>query len=95
MRRLAAIYNCWDGIELLSGSMESIAKHIDRFIIVYQNVSNFGEKYDPLHDIIKSVVPWSSTKLIRYEPNLSVSGRENETRKNFHALTSLLNLNKV
>ena len=46
--KLAAIYNVWDGVELLRGSMESVKDGVDLFIIVYQNVSNIGEVFHPL-----------------------------------------------
>lgn len=46
--KLAAIYNVWDGVELLRGSMESVKEGVDLFIIVYQTVSNLGEHFDPI-----------------------------------------------
>lgn len=49
--KLAAIYNVWDGCELLVGSMRSIAKDVDLFIIVHQDISNFGEQYNPLLEL--------------------------------------------
>lgn len=45
---LAAIYNVWDGAELLKGSIDSIRPFVDEVIIVYQDVSNYGERFDPL-----------------------------------------------
>jgi hypothetical protein len=76
--KLAAIYNVWDGAELLSGSMQCLADHVDVFIIVWQDVSNFGEPYNPLPDIdfsgIKSLI------LQKYEPQ-STSGSKNERAK--------------
>lgn len=50
--KLAAIYNVWDGVELLKGSIDSIINHIDLLIIVYQSISNYGEKFDPSPDIV-------------------------------------------
>jgi hypothetical protein len=49
--KLAAIYNVWDGVELLRGSMLCLRNKVDVFIIVYQTVSNFGEAYDPSPDM--------------------------------------------
>lgn len=46
--QLAAIYNIWDGEELLAGSIACIQPYVDIIIIVYQRTSNFGEAYDPL-----------------------------------------------
>lgn len=51
MIKLAAIYNVWDGCELLRGSMMTMKDHVDIFIIVYQTASNHGEHYDPLPDM--------------------------------------------
>lgn len=45
--KLAAIYNVWDGDELLEGSIRMIYDHVDRIIIVDQIVSNYGEMYAP------------------------------------------------
>lgn len=50
--KLAAIYNLWDGIELLEGSLKTIMEHVDVFIFVYQKKSNFGEDYDPEKEIM-------------------------------------------
>lgn len=41
--KLAAIYNVWDGIELLPYSIASIRDHVDVVIIVWQEKSNWGE----------------------------------------------------
>lgn len=51
--KLAAIYNVWDGVELLKGSIDCIKGHVDTIIIVHQHISNFGEMYDPLPEIDK------------------------------------------
>lgn len=79
--KLAAIYNVWDGIELLGGSMKCLEGHIDQLIIVYQVTSNFGEKYDPLKDIISCVPKSIPVKIIKYEPDISIGGLQNETLK--------------
>lgn len=52
--KLAAIYNVWDGVELLRGSIDCIRDHVDLIIFVYQKKSNFGEEYNPLDDITTS-----------------------------------------
>lgn len=49
--KLAAIYNVWDGVELLKHSMESVKNKVDIFIIVFSNYSNYGEYYAPLSDM--------------------------------------------
>lgn len=43
--RLAAIYNVFDGEELLEGSINQIRDHVDGVVGVVQNISNFGEYY--------------------------------------------------
>src|SRR5690606_35999536 len=43
--KLAAIYNIFDGIELLKGSMRQLDGHVDIFILVYQTRSNYGEEF--------------------------------------------------
>lgn len=49
--KLACIYNIWDGTEILRGSMLSVKERVDIFILVIQNVSNYGEYYTPLSDV--------------------------------------------
>lgn len=75
--KLAAIYNVWDGVELLRGSMETMKNDVDVFIIVYQTVSNFGEHYDPVPDMDLSgfkcvMVPFTPQR---------IGGAYNETLK--------------
>ena len=43
--KLAAIYNVFDGEELLEGSINQIREHVDIVICVSQTVSNYGEHY--------------------------------------------------
>lgn len=77
--KLAAIYNVWDGVELLKGSMDCLHGHVDLFIIVYQDVSNFGEQYDPLPEMI---LPESDNIiLVKYTPQQFTIGAKNETEK--------------
>lgn len=76
--KLAAIYNAWDGIELLKGSMDCLKYHVDLFIIVWQDVSNFGEFYNPIPDMdlsgLKDVI------LVKYDPVVG-AGMYNEKQK--------------
>jgi hypothetical protein len=76
--RLAAIYNAWDGIELMRGSMLCMKDHVDLFIIVYQDVSNFGEQYNPLPDMDLS--GFANVTLVKYDPVVG-AGAYNEKRK--------------
>ena len=79
---VAAIYNVWDGVELLRGSMETVKA--DHFIIIWQDKSNYGEKYNPLHEILEAIEPFPNLSLIKYEPTITKdrsNGRVNEARK--------------
>ena len=77
--KLAAIYNVFDGAELLVPSMSRIRGHVDMIIIVWQNISNFGEHYDPRGHInfndFEEVIP------VFYEPDLQFGGGYNERTK--------------
>lgn len=64
--KVAAIYNVWDGAELLRASMLSVADGVDVFIIVFQTVSNFGEHYDPHADFDFSYI--GGVVMAEYEP---------------------------
>lgn len=86
--KLAAIYNLWDGAELLRGSMECLKDHVDLFIIVYQEVSNFGEQYDPFQDV--NIDGFNCLK-IKYDP-VSIAGSINERAKRNLGISSAKNL---
>lgn len=75
MRKLAAIYNVWDGLELLQGSINCIKEHVDLIVIVYQDISNFGEK-GMTHPFLQDGVEW-----IKYEPTVEWGGNLNERAK--------------
>jgi len=79
---LCAIYNVWDGVELLRGSMETVKA--DHYIIVWQEESNYGEKYNPLHEILEAIEPFQNFSIIKYEPTITKdrsNGRVNEAKK--------------
>jgi hypothetical protein len=77
--RLAAIYNVWDGAELLKGSMDCLKYQVDDFIIVWQDISNFGERYNPLDDVDLS--GFKNVVLNKYYPTLTAGGMGNERAK--------------
>ncbi len=79
MNKLASIYNVWDGCELLKHSIDSIKEGIDLFIIVYQTESNWGEKYDPLPEILEAT-KHVKTIISLYTPT-EKSGFNNEKAK--------------
>lgn len=75
--KLAAIYNVWDNVEMLKGSMECMKNDVQLFIIVYQTVSNFGEEYNPLNDMDLNGF---NHILVEYKPEHQ-AGQTNETAK--------------
>lgn len=79
--KLAAIYNVWDGVELLQGSIDCIKNHVDLIIIIYQKQSNYGEEYDPLPEIQKLILKTRQGILDFYEPDFRHGGSVNETCK--------------
>lgn len=73
---IAAIYNVWDGEELLQGSIDCIRDHVDKVIIVYQSISNFGEHYEPQIQDLRGI-----DAVHFYEPDFSRPARYNECAK--------------
>ncbi|HET6224668.1 MAG TPA: hypothetical protein VFF27_00220 [Bacteroidia bacterium] len=79
--KLSAIYNCWDSEELLKGSIEQIYNSVDLIIIVWQDVSNFGESYSPMPRIIKDGIDKLGKVIFsKYVPALN-NGFKNEINK--------------
>lgn len=66
--KLAAIYNIFDGVELLKGSMQCLAGHVDMFILVVQKTSNFGDEFDGFDQLDFSEFDQGTICIIRYEP---------------------------
>lgn len=79
--KLAAIYNVWDGEELLIGSMKTMQHYVDVFIIVYQNTSNYGEAHKPLNNISFNTEIVSKVVTELYRPVADKSPTWNETSK--------------
>ena len=79
MKKLCAIYNVFDSVELLNGSMNCLKNDVDLFIIVWQDISNFGEQYDCTKDF---ELPNFGCKIIfsKFEPQLNKGGTWNETQ---------------
>lgn len=80
--RIAAIYNVWDGAELLSGSIRQIIDHISKLIIVYQDVSNFGEAHDPIPDIDRNTISDAKVHFIHYKPMWNDGGQNERAKRN-------------
>lgn len=82
--KLAAIYNVWDGIELLNGSLRCLKGNVDLFIIIYQNISNSGEG-DPEFLFKDHVWPFDypadNLILLKYDPTIEWGGQLNERAK--------------
>lgn len=75
--KLAAIYNVWDGEEHLTGSINCIKDRVDAIIIVFQNISNFGELHFPLGNL---KLPEAKYFFHEYKPT-QINGAFNEKRK--------------
>jgi len=78
--KLAAIYNVWDGEELLAGSMKQIQEHVDSFILVWQERSNFDEVNPDIRSYMESL-QGGKVQIIEYVPNPNLSGTVNERNK--------------
>lgn len=78
--KLAAIYNVWDGAELLKGSINCIKDNVDLIIIVFQKYSNYGEFYDPIWGVLDSC-EGLNVHFYLYDPEISKGAKYNETRK--------------
>jgi len=79
--KLAAIYNVFDGEELLEQSIKSIKDNVDIIIIVFQTISNFGEVRQNLVDkIIKLKTSGLVNELILFTPK-QISPQLNEQNK--------------
>jgi len=77
MNKLAAIYCIWDGVTLLKGSMNCLKNYVDIFIIVWQDISNFGEQYDPFEELDLSDYP---CVFVKFAPEI-IAGTLNEKKK--------------
>lgn len=79
---LASIINVWDGAELLPYAIRSVEKDVDIFIIVWQDISNYGEKYDPFQEITAAAAMFPHKKFVYkyYEP-IAFCGAPNEINK--------------
>lgn len=86
--KLGCVINAWDGIELLKYSMMSVENHVDVFIIVFQNISNYGEQYAPLGDMDLQGFDYV---LKLYTPEIG-HGAKNETAKRNLGIKTALDL---
>ncbi len=79
--KLVAIYNSFaDSTELLPYSLDCIRGSVDGIIIVYQDVSNFGEEI-PYPKLSQEFCTALNLTYIKYTPDLTQNGTWNETKK--------------
>ena len=80
--KLAAIYNVWDGEELLEGSIRQIREYVEEVIVVYQLISNYGEKYPKSILEVQKLFALNIIDIVEgFTPHLEWSGARNETLK--------------
>ena len=80
--KLAAIYNIFDGEELLEGSIKQVYDLCAEVIIVWQDKSNYGQLQHTLGmHLLALQERWPNVRLVRYYPDLSQHPAYNERRK--------------
>lgn len=81
--KLGAFYNFFDGEELLEKSILSIRQNVDFVVVIFQQVSNFGNKGNP--DNLKLLRRLMKDKTINYYhlylPDLDLMPVDNEINK--------------
>jgi glycosyltransferase involved in cell wall biosynthesis len=81
-KTLTAIYNVYNGIELLRGSIEQIKEYFTDLILVYQNISNWGEEKDTRSEILEAMKGYEKEyKIVEYVPKQNKTPKENEIDK--------------
>lgn len=94
--KLSAIYCAWDALELLEGSIKCLIDHVDKVIIVYQAMSNYGEEYpfDETMFVYANLVKKYPDRitLVNYTPDYSISGAMNERKKRNRGLDAAKDL---
>ncbi len=79
--KLIAVYNVFDGDELLAASIKSIIDHVDAVLIIWQDVSNYGEQYRPA--VFSDEINAFGGKIfsVKYDPIVDMGGPMNERAK--------------
>ena len=81
-KKLGVAYNVWDAEELLKGSIKAIRNCVDFIVVVYQEVSNFGEMNPDLAPVLFDLVADGLIdRLIKYEPRPGQKPQDIETMK--------------
>lgn len=78
---LAALYNCFNGLEFLEKSIEQIYSHVDEIVLCYQAISNKGEKKAKVKPFIESFRDKPKLHILEFKPNLSNITKNNEVSK--------------
>lgn len=82
MAKIGAVYNLFDGEELLEYSIKSIRKNVDYIVGVYQTVSNMGEKNDNIKYVCENILRDKLfDEIISYDPDINFDPHINETNK--------------
>lgn len=79
--KLGVVYTVWNGLELLDGSISQIRDHVDVIVIAWQKESNKGEVNPGIEQELQRIKEKHDVVLVRYEPQMSWSTKENERKK--------------
>jgi hypothetical protein len=81
--KLGAAYNLFDGEELLESSILSIKNHVDFITVIYQDISNYGNKSSTnLKNFLEDLKTRNLIdSMVLFTPNLKINGAKNETIK--------------
>ncbi len=79
-KKIAAVYNVWDGEELLLGSIQQIAPYIDEVILISQRTSNFNEQYTGGQEMCDSL-SHNNDRIYHYRYVDMLGGAKNEKAK--------------
>ncbi|SPT68865.1 hypothetical protein [Anaerobiospirillum thomasii] len=82
-KKLGVTYNVFDGTELLEASIKSIKDNVDYINIIYQEISNFGQKITEkdLCEIQRLKNEGIVDEVICYQTDFSIKPQDNETNK--------------
>ena len=80
---LGVSYNVFDGEELLEDSIKQIRSEVEHISVVYQTISNFGNKCDSeLIPMLNNLVTQGLIdELFEYKPIVGIGGHYNEVTK--------------
>lgn len=82
---LAVCYNTWSDWDLLKASVNNISPVVDRVIIVYSKISNYGE-VDKTQ--VTETGKWpDNVQFVSFEPKAAIQSMENETLKRNYGLS--------